>query len=74
MSWDHAGWPAHFDYEDPDGPVDDSVIVVCEDCDETWNPEVFFEYQGVTPHGGMVSFYTDDAFECGSCGKDCEDV
>lgn len=62
------------DIEPPDPPTDEHVTVRCEECEEEWHPEVEYEYQGEIPHGGMVAFYTDDAFDCPSCGKPGEEV
>jgi hypothetical protein len=39
-----------------------------------WHPTTESEYQGVSPHGGMVDFYTDDAFTCPECGEEGEEV
>lgn len=61
-------------YEPPDPPVDESVKLRCAGCGEEWHPEVEWEYQGEVPHGGMVSFYTDDAFDCPSCGEEGEEI
>jgi hypothetical protein len=88
MAYDHPGWPPHFDYEDPDPPVDEGTTLRCPnpECDlyydpedegprgETWHPEIFFEYQGVVPHGGIVSFHEDDAFDCDECGTEGVEV
>jgi hypothetical protein len=53
--------------------ADCTVTLECEDCHEVWHPEIFFEYRGVSPHGGMVAEYTADAFQCKEClGKGIE--
>jgi hypothetical protein len=35
-----------------------------------WHPQTFTEYQGERPHGGLVQFYTDGAFECPECSRE----
>jgi hypothetical protein len=63
-----------FDVEPPDPPVDEHVTVRCEECEETWHPTVEYEWQGIPEMGGMVAFYTEDAFDCPSCGQAGEEV
>ena len=57
-----------------DPPLDESVTLRCEDdgCPaggETFHPELEHEYQGDYPHGGVVAFYVEGAFDCPECGK-----
>ncbi len=63
-----------------DPQVDESVTLVCPNSEcpvhkagETWHPRTFTEYQGEYPMGGLVDFYSDDAFEC-ECGSEGEEV
>lgn len=76
------------DWEPSDPQVDEAVQVRCvnpecwmyydpekENCPgETWHPRTFSEYQGVPPHGGIVEFHEDEAFDCAECGHEGEEI
>lgn len=68
MTW----YPAHFDYEEPDrgGP-----LLRCQNpaCREEFVADTTTEYQGVSPHGGPVTFL-DDEMICEYCETEAKPV
>lgn len=75
-------------WEPPDADVDRGVKVRCTNAACTagtksaadalesglwWHPTTFSEYQGEVPHGGIVHFHEDDAFDCETCGQEGEE-
>ena len=60
--------------DDLEPMVDESVVLRCEDCGESWHPGIFPEYQGEYPHGGTVYFFEDDSHDCPSCGREGTEI